>query len=190
MKNSQKGFAIPLIIAIIAVLVISSGIYFLYFQNRDMYACGTGSITSKFPANYGSVQKIKTDKDTCSRADTQAKGMSPKMIRYGSASYQVVSGDIRGTYTVSVVEYANQNDAMDFVNYLKEDSLKNFQPILQGFGQNKVVWVMRDSDVSGAFWKSGNYVVLIGNQGNHNIDSELVIGLLSHFPSDNDIVLK
>ena len=186
----KKGVIVGIVIVGLVIIIV--GAYFLLFQNHDSYSCGSNDLTSKLPKNIGGLEMNKISApDTCSNYEIKLRGTVPKMTKYAFTSYKSSEG---GTYNVGIIQFANEADTKDVENNMVQDVLHNRQPILQSFGMNKVVWAMLPTSqgviVTGASWKSGNNIIAIDNQGNKNVNSDLVVDLLANYPSDNDIVLN
>lgn len=89
MKKTQKGFAVPLIIAIIAVLAIGGGVYF-YVQNKKQ---SNNNKTGSIPAKIGECSKTKV-----SEIGTRLEGIagSGSFIKYTNGIIQVSYNAVKG----------------------------------------------------------------------------------------------
>jgi len=177
---------IIIVIAIIILIIIVIVGYLLIFRNNNQYSCGSSSLTSNLPNNLGNFHKIKSTDISCLNLEKQIKGGLPKMTNYGSIIYRTSTG---GNYTIDIVEFSNVKDALDGEHNLIDEIPNNLQSITQGFGNNKVTFLIKQYGVISTFWKSKNHIIIINNYGNNNIDIDLINKLISKYPSDNDILL-
>lgn len=164
----------------------------MIFKPGSDTTCGSKNLISFLPKTMGGLEQIKIVdiSKACRGLETRLKGLYPKMTGFASTNYKSSEG---GTYVVMILQFADNANTKDVENNFLQDAKHNRQPILQGFGMNKVVWEMLSTSqgpiVTDTFWKSNNNIVGVSNEGNKNIDSDLVTNLLANYPSDNDIVL-
>ncbi|TAK93427.1 hypothetical protein EPO05_07115, partial [Patescibacteria group bacterium] len=71
MKNTQKGFAIPLVIAIIAILVIGGGVY-IYKNNssKESLNCNKNLPFAEYNYCLNTTAVNENDVDICNGANT------------------------------------------------------------------------------------------------------------------------
>jgi hypothetical protein len=134
MKNSQKGFIVPVLLVIIAVLVVGGGIYF--YQNKKIENSSVSLQTEQFkqaaqPSNQ--AQNISSNTSNTSKVYTNAKYGFTLQLPLSWSGYTAVGDD---NIVFSVKGYENIFSINVFTKAQWDAVLKDDYPAPQLLGEN------------------------------------------------------